>query len=288
MLRNMPTGQPIRPSAAGAGARNNGANGRNGARPRTMSSSRSRPASRIEQRYLTRRLEILRAAGRAFRSRGIAETGMRDIAAAVDLSPANLYNYFQGKHELLFFCQDSALDRMLSALGKIRTKRIRAADKLSLVIESHLRCVLDEVEGSAAHLFTADMPPKFHRRLVAKRDRYEEGVRQLIASGIRSGEFVSCDPALATRAVLGALNSSVVWFSPEGKLSASEIAEEFAFVLTRGLLAKPRAKRIGTNNHSRKPVGQVLEMSGSSGFPGTRENRPAEEKGPREKDGAMW
>src|SRR5947208_15683774 len=65
-----------------------------------------------KRRYLARRLEILRAAGREFRLRGFAATGMRDIAAAAALSPANLYNYFRGKHDILFFCQDNSLDRM--------------------------------------------------------------------------------------------------------------------------------------------------------------------------------
>jgi TetR/AcrR family transcriptional regulator len=74
--------------------------------------------------------------------------------------------------------------------------------------------VLDEVEGAAAHLLTNALPPQMQRSLVLKRDRYEDGVRQLIANGIRSGEFVPRDPALATRAVLGALNWSVRWFSP--------------------------------------------------------------------------
>ncbi len=232
----------------GNDSRNGNSIRKTGNLPNGNNGSRARAESRIEQRYLARRLEILRAAGRAFRSRGLAETGMRDIAAAVDLSPANLYNYFKGKHELVFFCQDSALDRMLDALGKIRVKRVSAAEKLSLAIGSHLHCVLDEVEGSAAHLFTADMPPKLQRRLVTKRDRYEEGVRQLIAAGIRSGEFIACDPALAARAILGALNWSVGWFSPEGKLTAAEIGEEFAFVLIRGLLAKPTVRRNGTGN----------------------------------------
>jgi AcrR family transcriptional regulator len=176
-----------------------------------------------------------------FRARGFAETGMRDIAAAADLSPANLYNYFCGKHELLFFCQDNSLDRMIAALDKTRCSRSSAAEKLRLVIESHVRCVLDEVEGSAAHLLTSALPANLQRRLVAKRDRYEEGVRQIIAAGIRSGEFVSCDPALAARAILGALNWSVRWFSPEGRLTAAEIADEFAHYLTRGLVAKPAA-----------------------------------------------
>ncbi len=199
--------------------------------------------SRLRRRYLSRRLEILRAAGRTFRTRGFSETGMRDIAAAADLSPANLYNYFRGKHEILFFCQDNSLDRMLAALEKARRQRASAAHKLRLVIASHLRCVLDEVEGSAAHFLAAALPAPLQRRLLAKRDRYEEGIRQLISAGIRSGELIEGDPALATRAILGALNSSVLWFRPDGPMTATDIAEEFSNYLIRGLLAKPDSAR---------------------------------------------
>jgi AcrR family transcriptional regulator len=195
--------------------------------------------TRLRRRYLARRLEILRAAGRTFRTRGFAETGMRDIAAAADLSPANLYNYFRGKHEILFFCQDNALDRLLAALDKARRQRASVSHKLRLVIASHLRCVLDEVEGSAAHFLAAALPAPLQRRLLAKRDRYEAGIRQLISAGMRSGELIEGDPALATRAILGALNSSVLWFHPDGPMTAADIAEEFANYLIRGLLAKP-------------------------------------------------
>jgi TetR/AcrR family transcriptional regulator len=197
----------------------------------------------LKRRYLARRLEILRAAGREFRVRGFAETGMRDIAAAAALSPANLYNYFRGKHDILFFCQDNSLDRMIAALDKARRTRASAAIKLRMVIVSHLRCVLDEVEGSAAHLLTTALPPRQQRYLVTKRDKYEEGVRNLIVAGMRSGEFAPCDPALAVRAILGGLNWSVQWFSPEGPLTATEIAERFADYLIRGLLAKPDAQQ---------------------------------------------
>src|SRR5262249_47948575 len=153
--------------------------------------------------------------------------------------PANLYNYFRGKHEILFFCQDSSLDRMIAALDQARRMKTSVAARLRLVIVSHLRCLLDEVEGSAAHLLTNALPPRQQGFLIAKRARYEQGVRNLIATGMRSGEFSSCDAALAARAMLGALNWSVQWFNPEGPLSAAEIAEGLADYLIRGLLAKP-------------------------------------------------
>jgi len=192
----------------------------------------------LQRRYPARRLEILRAAGREFRTRGYAETGMREIAAAADLSPANLYNYFRGKDEILFFCQDNALDRLIANLDPTRRAKNNATEKLRAVIVFHLHCVLDEVEGSAAHLLTNSISAHLQKRLLVKRDRYEQGVRQVIAAGIRSGEFADTDPALAARLILGALNSTIAWFNPQGPLSAEELAEVFATYLTRGLQAK--------------------------------------------------
>lgn len=210
--------------------------------------------SHRQRRYMVRRLEILRAAGRQFRARGFVETGMRDIAEAAELSPANLYNYFQGKHEILFFCQDSSLDRMIAALGKARRTKGSAAARLRFVIISHLRCLLDEIEGSAAHLLTNALPPGPQRYVVAKRNRYELGVRNLIVSGMRAGEFIQGDAALTARAILGALNWSVQWFRPDGEMTADEIAEKLADYLVRGLLAGAESFRQAVSQRETRRV----------------------------------
>src|SRR5437773_9046970 len=127
----------------------------------------------------------MRAAARVFRARGFAAAGMRDIADAAGLSPGNLYHYFAGKDELLFFCQDRSLDRLLAALEAALADRRPLTDRLHTLAIKHVLCLIAEVEGSAAHFEIDALPARLRRTIVAKRDRYESGVRNLVASGIR-------------------------------------------------------------------------------------------------------
>ncbi len=168
---------------------------------------------------------------------------MRDIADAADLSAANLYHYFDGKHDLLFYCQDRALDRMLAAVAGARRTARSASERLRLVLTAHLQTLLDEVEGATAHLQIETLPPALRSAIVKKRDRYEHALRRLVADGIRSGELVDMTPAIVARAMLGAMNWTVTWFRPDGADTAAAVGEVISRFLVRGVATRTPAGR---------------------------------------------
>jgi AcrR family transcriptional regulator len=193
------------------------------------------PGGRRERKALVVRQGILRAAARVFRRRGFAATGMREIAREADLSPGNLYYYFASKQELLYFCQDHSLDRMLETMRAPGTARLGPDRRLERAIRSHLACLLDELDGAAAHTEVDALPAALRSKIVAKRDRYERALREIVAQGVRTRAFVPCDPKLVTRALLGALNWTARWYRPGGGQPPAEVADAFADYLVRGL-----------------------------------------------------
>jgi AcrR family transcriptional regulator len=196
----------------------------------------STAVARRERRQLATRQAILRAAARVFRARGFAETGMREIAEAADLSTANLYYYFPSKADILYFCQDHSVGRMLEAVRDAGPETDDPAERLRRVVRAHLLCTLDELDGAAAHTEVEALPEELRTTIVAKRDRYERAVRHIIAEGMRRGTFADGDAELLTRALLGACNWTTRWYRPGGRLAPARIAEAFADYLVRGLL----------------------------------------------------
>jgi len=192
--------------------------------------------ARRARRQLATRQVILRAAAGVFRVRGFAATGMREIARAADLSTANLYYYFPSKADILYFCQDHSVGRMLEAARNAGRGDAAPAERLRRVVTAHLLCTLDELDGAAAHTEVEALPAGLRARIVAKRDRYERAVRAIVAGGMRQGAFAASDAALVTRALLGACNWTTRWYRPGGRLTPARIAETYADYLVRGLL----------------------------------------------------
>lgn len=195
-----------------------------------------------DERGAQRKREILRAASRVFRAKGLHATGMRDIAAELGMAVGNLYYYFDNREALLAFCQEDGLDGLLALAQRVRELDADAAQRLELLVAGHVMLLNEGTPGSLAHLEVEGIDAERRQSVLRRRRAYEREVRALIADGIAAGVLREVDPKVAAMALLGAVNWTVKWYRAEGGRSAREIGESFGELLVRGLLA-PRHRR---------------------------------------------
>ena len=189
------------------------------------------------EKVLEKKREILDAASRVFRRRGLHATGMRDIAAELGMAVGNLYYYFKDKEELLAFVQEDALSGLLSLAERARARDLRADGRLFLLIEGHVVRLNEGTPGSLAHLEVEALGEPWRETIQARRDEYEQAFREVLDEGMAAGVFRPADPKVSALAILGAVNWTVKWFRPGGGKSARAIGRECAELLVRGLLA---------------------------------------------------
>jgi AcrR family transcriptional regulator len=183
-----------------------------------------------------RRIEILKSAAAAFRHRGYHGASVDEIASALEMTKGNLYYYFRNKEEILFACHDYSLDVLLALLEETQTEATPPDEKLRKLILAFIHLILDELQGTALTLDLQALSPPLLKKIIAKRDRFDHGMREIIQQGIDEGRFRQGDPKMIAFAIMGAVNWLTKWFDPSGPLTSEQIGQSFADYLVGGLL----------------------------------------------------
>jgi TetR/AcrR family transcriptional regulator len=182
-----------------------------------------------------RRLEILKSAAAAFRRRGYHGASVGEIARALRMTKGNLYYYFRDKEEILYVLHDWSLDLLLERLREVEKSDAPAAQKLRQLVQSFAQMIIDELHGTALTMDLQALSPARLRKVIAKRDRFDRGLRDLVREGMETGAFAGGDPKLAAFAILGAVNWIPRWYDPRGEAGSLEIGAAFADLVLDGL-----------------------------------------------------
>jgi AcrR family transcriptional regulator len=181
------------------------------------------------------RVEILKSAAIAFRRLGYHGATVEQIAAALQMKKGNLYYYYRNKEEILLACHQYSLDRLLALLEEVEQSDAPPDEKLRRLIVSFVHTILDELHGTALFLDLEALTVAHRHQVVARRDRFDHGMRRVIEDGVGTGAFGNIDAKLLSFAILGAVNWIPRWYQPNGPASSQEIADKFADYLIGGL-----------------------------------------------------
>jgi AcrR family transcriptional regulator len=182
-----------------------------------------------------RRDQILRSLASFVRDRKLASLTMRDIADRLGLVKGNLYYYFKNKQDILYHCHVKCIAISLAALDEVSAMSLPPAEALRELLVKHIRNITEDAYGGVLLTDLESLTPVQRKRYVAMRDRFEDGVRQLIRGGIADAVFATQNVNLAGITILGAINWIPKWHRPDGPMSSVELADQIADQLIRSL-----------------------------------------------------
>jgi TetR/AcrR family transcriptional regulator len=185
-----------------------------------------------------RRIDILKSAAAAFRRRGYHGASVDEIASALEMTKGNLYYYFKNKEEILFACHEYSLDKLLVLMAEVQAEDTTPEVKLRKLMLAFVHLILDDLHGTALTLDPEALSPPLLKRVIAKRDQFDHGIRTIIQDGMDRGVFRPGDPKMIEFAMMGAVNWISKWFDPAGEQTSDQIGDAFADYLVGGLLKK--------------------------------------------------
>ena len=185
-----------------------------------------------------RRIDILKSAAAAFRRRGYHGASVDEIASALEMTKGNLYYYFKNKEEILFACHEYSLDKLLVLMADVQAEHTTPEVKLRKLMLAFVHLILDDLHGTALTLDPEALSPPLLKRVIAKRDQFDHGIRAIIQEGMDQGVFRPGDPKMIEFAMMGAVNWISKWFDPAGEHTSDHIGDAFADYLVGGLLRK--------------------------------------------------
>jgi hypothetical protein len=128
------------------------------------------------------------------------------------------------------------MDEVIAGAARVRPAGGTPPDQLAMLRAE----LLDVISRYPAHVWvflhefpalTGDNATQFR----ARRREYESRVEGVLEAGMKSGDFRTSDPKLTARAWLGMHNYTYLWLKAGGRLSASEVATNFADIFIRGI-----------------------------------------------------
>jgi AcrR family transcriptional regulator len=188
----------------------------------------------------TPRSSIIDVAVRLFGQQGYTGTSMRDIAKSVGVLPGSLYAHIDSKETLLVEIVDDGITSFLSAVEPIVAGDQPPEERLRAAIRAHVEVVAQNPERSLVvfHQWRFLGEPNLGAA-IEKRRRYEQAYITVVNQGVKGGAF---DPGLNVRiavlTILGALNWTPEWYSPDGPATPGQLGDRIADTLLGGLVAR--------------------------------------------------
>ena len=182
-----------------------------------------------------RKDEIVRVAAKLFKEKGYSAITMRDIAKALDIKAASLYNHIKSKQDLLKIIIISIAEEFTDKMQIVCSSKETSIEKLQKIVALHVDIAYKNPYSMGAlnndwmHL---EEELEYYLKL---RNSYENNFRNIIKEGIKTGEIINTNAEITVFSILSTLRSLYLWIPKKEGLTAEELTKNLNQVLISGI-----------------------------------------------------
>ena len=187
---------------------------------------------------ISRKDVIVNKAATLFREKGYKAASMRDLAEAVGVEAASLYNHIKSKSELLHELVFSVANKFVLKLDEIESESISSLDKMEKILRFHISEMINHYE----EVYVSDREWKhlsdpYLSNYQNQRRVYRKRLAAIIEEGIRNKEIKAIDAPTVVLIFLHAVSGIESWHRSTKKITAEELEHNMVAILIDGLKA---------------------------------------------------
>ncbi|WP_414639379.1 TetR/AcrR family transcriptional regulator [Achromobacter sp.] len=192
-----------------------------------MEKLREAAQGRDEGSESERRREVILTAGQLFCKHGYERTTVRELARAVGLQSGSLFHHFRSKEEILVAVMNNGIQEVIDDGERALACYQAPADRLAALFRVHMGSMLHGAGGDAMNALVYEwrsLSEPSQAVVKSLSDRYEAMWQEVVAAAVAAG-LLQGDARVIKRCVLGAMNLTVQWYKPGGRLRPAEFID---------------------------------------------------------------
>ncbi len=184
-----------------------------------------------------RKTEIITVAAQLFKEKGYSAVTMRDIAQAMDIKAASLYNHIKSKQEILVLIVIEIAEEFTSTMNEVVTSSESTIKKIEKIIQLHIDITLHDANALAClnndwmHLADAELT-----YFIKMREEYEDNFRTIIKKGMEEGTIAKLDLEVIIFSTLSTLRTLYLWYGKKKSPDAVVLKTNMIQVLLNGIV----------------------------------------------------
>jgi AcrR family transcriptional regulator len=171
-----------------------------------------------------------------FKSKGYSAVTMRDLATAMDMKAASLYNHISSKQELLKTIVVFIAEEFTNGMRQIQASEKSNIAKLKAIVALHVEITAKHTNGMAAlnndWMHLEDQLEHY----LQLRTEYETSFLDIIEHGIASEEIKPSNPEIIMFSMLTTLRSLYLWMPKKGRLNSQELSQNLSDIMIDGII----------------------------------------------------